>query len=204
MQWTSERGTPPRLTRPFGHLPAGATITHGVITLKLKLALVAAALALSAGAQAADKRSSVSIFGNIVVPEEGENSGTVFISYGYLLTSALEIEGSIGQTYSAGFTSSILSGGLKYYFGAIGKAGAVVPYVKASAGRSTSTNAFSPDSTDYGGGVGVEFTMNESASTFIEGVFQSTKYDTIRVNGFNVGGNTSSQVLMQVGVKLRF
>lgn len=172
--------------------------------MKLKLAFVAAALALSAGAHAADKRSSISIFGNIIVPEEGDNVGTVFISYGYLLTSALEIEGSLGQTFSAGFTNSILNGGVKYYFGAIGKAGGVVPYVKASIGRSTSNNAFSPDSSDYGAGAGVEFAMNESASTFIEGVYQSTKYDTIRVNGFNVGGNTSSQIVMQVGVKLRF
>ncbi len=172
--------------------------------MKLKLALLATALAVSGTALAADKRSSISVFGNITVPDEGDNSGYVALTYGYLLTSAIELEAGMSQFYAGGDTFTTINGGAKYYFGAVGKAGGIVPYVKAQVGRSTNTNAFSPDYTQYGGGGGVEFVLTEATSTFIEGVYLSTKYDTIRSNGFTFGGNTSSQIQFNVGIKLRF
>lgn len=156
------------------------------------LALAVATLA-TAPALAADKRSSVSIFGNVIVPEEGDNIGNVFLSYGYLLTDSIELEGGVGQTFSGGTTSTSLTFGAKYYFGTLGAAGRMVPYVKANVGR-FSTSGGGGNSNAFGGGGGLEFAMTESASTFVEGVYQE-----VRSSGFD-----SSSFVLQVGVKLRF
>lgn len=160
---------------------------------KTKLALAALALSLSTAAFAADKRSSISVFGNIIIPEEGDNTGTVFLSYGYLLTDSIEIEGSVGQTYSAGTTTGMYGLTGKYYFRSVGPGASVLPYVKAG------FLAMVPDQGDtasgYQAGGGVEFQMNESASTFIEATYNSTK-----ISGFPASNSTQ----INVGLKLRF
>ena len=156
------------------------------------LALAVATLAATP-ALAADKRSSISIFGNITVPEEGDNVGNVFLSYGYLLTDSLELEGGVGQTFSGGTTSTSLNFGAKYYFGTLGAAGRMVPYVKANVGRFSSSGGGGSLSS-YGGGGGLEFAMTESASTFVEGIYQE-----VSASGFS-----SSSFVIQLVVKLRF
>ncbi len=157
------------------------------------LALAIAAALAASPALAADKRSSVSVFGNVTVPDVGDNSGSLFVSYGYLLTDSLELEGGIGQFFSGGITATTLTVGAQYYFGSLGAAGSVVPYVKANLGRSSSSGGGSSANT-FGGGGGVEFALSESASAFVEGVYQEVK-----ITNFN-----TSQFSIQLGLKLRF
>lgn len=160
---------------------------------KTKFALAALALSLSTAAFAADKRSSISVFGNVTIPEEGENTGTVFLSYGYLLTDSIELEGNVGQMFSDGETTGLYGFTGKYYFRAVGAGASVLPYVKAG------FLAFVPNVGDtlsgYQAGGGVEFTMGESASTFIEATFNSTKAS-------GIPASNSTQI--NVGLKLRF
>lgn len=168
--------------------------TPGDLPVKIKTALITAALVLGtvATAQAADKRSSLSLSGNITVPEEGDTSGNVFFSYGFMVTPSIELEGTWGQTFSRGETSAILGFVGKYYFSPVGRGGAVLPYVKAGA------LVLVPDqgdnATGWQAGAGLEFAFNESASTFFEASYNNTK-----VNSF-----TSKDVQLNVGIKLRF
>ena len=153
---------------------------------------IAAALAATP-ALAADKRSSVSIFGNVTIPEEGDNIGSLFVSYGYLMTDSLELEGGVSQTFSRGFTSTNVDFGVKYYFGSVGAARGAVPYVKGNIGRGTSSGGGSGSNT-FGGGAGLEIPIGENTATFVEGVYQQVKFS----------GFSTSQFSMQVGLKLRF
>jgi hypothetical protein len=163
--------------------------------LNFKHAVLALAVATLAAtpALAADKRSSISIFGNVTIPEEGDNSGNIFISYGYLLTDSIELEGGVGQFFSSGITSTSLNVGAKYYFGTVGAAGRMVPYARVSVGTSRNSGG-GGNFSNFGGGGGLEFTMTESASAFVEGIYQQ-----VRVSGFD-----SSAVVAQFGLKLRF
>ncbi len=160
---------------------------------KAGFALAIATALAATPALAADKRSSVSLFGNITVPEEGDNNGSLFLSYGYLLTDSLELEGGVSQTFSRGFTSTNVDFGVKYYFGSVGSARGAVPYVKANIGRGTSSGGGSGSNT-FGGGAGLEFPIGENTATFVEGVYQQVKFS----------GFSTSQFSMQVGLKLRF
>lgn len=175
--------------------------------MKFKLAILVAALTLGSTAFAADKKQSISVFGNITIPEDGGNQGTVFLSFGHLFGDSWEFEGSIAQTYSSAggsdITFSTLGIGGKYYFKPVGGAGKVLPYAKVGLSASRS-NAPSPDYSSYLGGGGIEFAMNESASTFIEAVYSKDKYDTMRSGNITIGGNTTSSIVFNVGVKLRF
>ena len=169
----------------------------------MKHALVIAALAVAAASPsfAADKKSSISLFGNIVVPENGGNQGTVFLSYAHLFGSSWELEGSISQTYSSSggqdITFSTVGLGAKYYFSPVGGGGSVLPYLKVGFSSSTSNVASSIDYTSVLGGAGLEFAMNETASTFIEAVYQQNKYDSAFIQ-------KDSSVIVNFGIKLRF
>lgn len=169
----------------------------------MKYALVIAALAAAVAGPvlAADKSQSISVFGNLTIPENGGSTGTVFLSFGQLLGSSWELEGSLGQVYSASgnteTTVSILGIGAKYYFRPVGGGGSVLPYLKLGASASRSSAANSIDYSSILGGAGLEFTMNESASTFIEAVYQQNRYDSAFVKD-------DSSVVVQVGIKLRF
>lgn len=161
--------------------------------MKLKLALMAVAIAATSTAMAADKRTSISVFGNLSKQSTGDASGTVFLSFGRLVTDSLELEVSLAESFSSGDTTTMLGGGVKYYFGAVGKAGAVVPYVRAGLQSASSSGGGARTSIIQAGG-GVEFTMSESAATFVEAAY--ARYST--------GNFTDNGVQVNVGIKLRF
>ena len=164
--------------------------------MKLKIAILAAALAASSTAFAADKRMSVSVFGNISGSADTDPQGFISTSIGYLLTDSLEVGGVLSQFLSGGAkgsTTTSFGANVKYYFGSVGKAGATVPYVMASAQSSSSSSGGSSSTLLQGGG-GLEFTMTENAATFVEAAAQRV----------STGSNSSTGYQMNIGIKLRF
>lgn len=163
--------------------------------MKLKIALMAAAVALSSSAFAADKKTSISVFGNVSGQSGSDPMGTVSVSIGRLVTDSLELGAQYTTTMSGGsngITTTMGGVNAKYYFGAVGKGGAVLPYLTVGvlAAGSDTVDTY----TMYQAGGGMEFTMTESASTFVEAVATRSK----------IGNTTSNGYTLQVGVKLRF
>jgi hypothetical protein len=160
--------------------------------LKLKIALIAAALAVSSSAFAADKKTSISVFGNLSGSSGADPVGTVAVSFGRLLTDSFEVGAQYVTSFSSGNTFRMGGVNAKYYFGTVGKAGAVLPYVTAAVGANGSDTSSTGHSLQAGGGA--EFVMTESASTFVEAVYDRNTISSHTTNGYQ----------MQVGIKLRF
>ena len=160
--------------------------------MKFKIAFIAAALALSSSAFAADKKTSISVFGNVSGSSGADPVGTVAVSFGRLITDSFEVGAQYVTSFSSGNTFRIGGVNAKYYFGTVGKAGSVLPYVTAAVGASGS------DQTSTGhnlqAGVGAEFVITESASTFVEAVYDRNTVNSRTTNGYQA----------QVGIKLRF
>ena len=161
--------------------------------MKLKYKLLASLLcaAFVLPSMAEEKKSSVSFFGNYNKPSNGNGSGSLNASYGYLVTPQLEVGVSVSESFSAGSTTTGLGGQAQYYFGAVGKAGSLLPYVKADL-LSFSGGAFSY--TQYGGYGGLAYAMTESAEAFIEvGALNAT-----------INNTTTSSSQVNLGLKYRF
>lgn len=155
--------------------------------MKTKIILASALIALSGTVMAqSTKNQSVSVFGNYVKPSGGDGVGSIFGSYGFMPTENLELGVSAGASFSEGETSSHVGVNAKYFFGAIGRAGALVPYLKANVDRGEGT-------TIYGGGVGAEYGLSESASLFAEALLMKSS-----------GSGSDKLSMVLVGITFRF
>jgi hypothetical protein len=162
----------------------------------MKKILIAAALAVAAtGAMAQAKPNSISLFGNVEKASGGDASGSLFFSYGRMLTESLEGEFSISQNFGSDETTGV-GLGLKYYLSPIGKAGATAPYLGVR------TFAFTGDLkyTSAEALTGLEYGITESASLFGE-LFAGTRKFSGSGSEFLSDGNTAG---LRVGLRLRF
>jgi hypothetical protein len=135
--------------------------------MKAKIVMAAVLAVLSTSVMAQSKDQSLSVFGNYS-KTSGQDGGTGILmgSYGFMPTENIEVGFSLGAVFVSGTdsdTMTLAGASAKYYFGAIGRAGAMVPYVKAD------IQSFDGESA-YGGGVGIDYGLSESASLFLEAV----------------------------------
>lgn len=166
--------------------------------MKKKLALMAAAIALSAvavSAQAQEKRNAISLLGNI---SSSSDFSTAVINGGYerLVTDKLSLSVNVLYTQSkfSGITSDTVgvTGGATYYIGRPLQASNMLYYAKGVIGT-TKTKGFGSEML-YGAFGGLEQPISESTSLFEELGMQHTKFGNEGVN----------QVVFNFGLKLRF
>ena len=148
--------------------------------MKSKILVAALLAVLSTAVSAQSKDQSVSVFGNYSKTSgvDGGN-GSLSGAYGFMAMQNLEISLFLGVNFTSGAQSDTATNGgvaAKYYFGALGQAGSMVPYVKADIGTYKS-DAFSESF--YGAGVGIDYALSESASLYLEAVaHKSTKSES--------------------------
>jgi hypothetical protein len=154
--------------------------------MKAKIVAVALLAMMSGSVMAQSKDQSLSIFGNYMKSSGSDAIGLVAGSYGFLPTPNIEVNVTIAAVFAEDTITSY-GAGAKYYFGAVGTAGAMIPYLKAE--------VMSADSeTMYGGGAGIEYGLSESAGLFIEAL--ATK---------NSGSDSSGTVSrINLGLNYRF
>ena len=129
----------------------------------------------------------MSLFGNVSSDESSGNydftDATIYGSYGRLVGEAIELEIQLGQSISdsgsgsSRVTSTTVGALAKFYFSPLGEGGSVSPYVKA--GLRVNFDKFDGRTgTGYGwqGGGGLEYALNTSVSTFLEGTYSKVKY----------------------------
>lgn len=165
----------------------------------LVMGAIVATLAGVGPATAADKKNSFSLFGDISKNSGSDATGSVSVSYGRLFLDSLEVEGLLSYFLTAGQTSTnTLTGGagVKYYFGAVGRGGAWVPYVFANGqgSRLKTEGQRSSSFRVYQAGVGIEYNVTEAASVFVQAAGQRSEFDNNSVNGSR----------LNLGVKIRF
>lgn len=161
-------------------------------TRLLVLALAACTAAGAAGiAQAADKRLSAQVFGQVSKYSGSKATGTVYGQVGYLFTDSIEGGVQVMQTLGTAKTTGLGVFG-KYYFGGVAQAKSWLPYVHASALRITAPG---PDGSSLRGGVGVEIPLSEAASVMAEAAASRQKFS---------GGSSLSGSEVLVGLKVRF
>ncbi len=132
--------------------------------MKAKIVAVALLAMMSGSVMAQSKDQSFSIYGNYMKSSGSDAFGSLSGSYGFLPTQNIEVALSVTTSFGEETTTSYGIGG-KYYFGAIGTAGAMIPYLKA--------NVMSVESTTlYGAGAGLEYGLSESAGIFVEAIAQ--------------------------------
>lgn len=182
-------------------LHAARAPKEGPTPMKKKLALLAAAVALSAtavSAQAQEKRNAVSLFGNITSSND-YSTANVNGTYERLVTDKLSI--AVGATYTkfefGGFdsTSLGLTAGATYYIGRPSQASNMLFYGKGIVGL---TRAESPVESDTGNTIGIfaglEQPLSEATSLFEELGYQRT----------DVFNDTRNEVVFNIGLKIRF
>jgi len=157
--------------------------------LKLLAGLLCAACVLPTMAQ--EKKSAVSFFGNYNKPSDSSGSGFLAASYGYLVTSQLELGLFVTEAFNAGTTSTSVNGSAQYYFGNVGKVGSYLPYVKGNIGSSDSGGK---TSTTYGAYAGVGYAMTETTEAFAE----------VGATSMDNNGNSQSGSQVNLGIKFRF
>lgn len=156
--------------------------------MKSKILIAALLTVFSGSVMAQAKNQSFSISGNLIKPSGSDATGMVMASYGFMPTQNIEV----GVTAGAFFvpdadTETLLGVQAKYYFGAVGTAGALVPYLKANVQHMA-------DTTFYGAGGGIDYSMTESASLFLEVIAQKN-------TDSDYSGTTS---MVQIGLAYRF
>jgi|CXWL01.1.fsa_nt_gi opacity protein-like surface antigen len=157
--------------------------------MKAKLLVAAMLAVLSGSAMAQAKTQSFSISGNLIKPSGSDATGIVLASYGFMPTESIEVGLSVGAFFVPDADTETLVGvDAKYYFGAVGVAGSLVPYLKANVQHIAST-------TMYGAGGGIDYALTESASVFVEAIVQKSTGDE------SDSGNTS---MIKVGLAYRF
>jgi len=157
--------------------------------LKLLAGLLCAACVLPTMAQ--EKKSSVSFFGNYSKPSDSDGSGFLAASYGYLVTSQLELGFFVTEAFNAGKTITGVGGEAQYYFGNVGKVGSFLPYVKGNVG---STDNDGHTYTTYGAFAGVGYALTETTEAFAEVGATSTDNN----------GDKQSGSQVNLGIKFRF
>jgi hypothetical protein len=155
---------------------------------------VAAVLSFATGAHAADKKLSISAFGQVSKYSGSDASGSIFLEGGYLFTDRLEGQVRLSQTLGAG-ELTLIGVGAKYYFGGVTQAKSWLPYAHASINRSVGG---STDITLLRVGPGIDLPVNESTSVSIEGAYVRQE---AKAFGFTNKTNGSEIV---VGLKIRF
>jgi opacity protein-like surface antigen len=140
--------------------------------------LVAAMLALlSSSVMAQTKDQSISVFGNYskVSGVDGGN-GSLYGAYGFLPMESVELNVFLGVNFTSGAnsdTTTLAGVAAKYYFGSLGQAGKLVPYLKADL---ATMHGDALSQTIYGAGVGIDYALTESASIYLEALaHKSTK-----------------------------
>jgi opacity protein-like surface antigen len=185
-----------------------------------KLAIAVLALAFGTAGFAADKRSSVSVFGNISnTKDEGSSANTnatIYGSYGFMLRDSIELEIQVGTNISefgGGFTSTGFSTGLvgKYYFSPVGEGGALSPYAKAGLRidvNESKSDDFKTTGTGFGlqVGGGVEYALTESVATFVEATYSRLKFDSDTESDFGDSSFKYDSTVFEIniGLKIRF
>jgi hypothetical protein len=185
------------------HFRPRNNIREDVLKIIPKLALAVFALTSGAAGLAADRSSSVSLFGNVSSTESSGSydftDATIYGSYGRLLGEAIEVEIQLGQSIgnsgsgSSRVTSTTVGALARYYFTRVGEVGSATPYLKA--GLRVNFDKFGGrTSRGYGaqGGGGLEYSLNGGASTFVEGTYSRLKYSgrfdyTVGLFEVNVG-----------------
>jgi hypothetical protein len=132
--------------------------------MKAKLLVAAMLAVLSGSAMAQAKTQSFSVSGMVFKASGADAIGQVAASYGFMPTEHLELGFTVGAQFGEE-TESLGAVDAKYYFGAVGTAGSLVPYLKGNVQHMAS-------STFYGLGGGLDYAMTESASFFIEAIAQ--------------------------------
>ncbi len=170
--------------------------------MKKKLALMAAAVALSAvavSAQAQEKRNAVSLFGNVTSSDD-YSQANVNATYERLVTDKLSI--AVGATYfkidaGGGFASTNIgvTAAATYYVGRPSQAANMLFYGKGVIGL---TRAEAGPNSDTGNTIGIfaglEQPLSEATSLFEELGFQRT----------DVFNDTRNEIVFNIGLKLRF
>lgn len=177
--------------------------------MKLKIAVIAAAVAFTGTAFAQEKKNSLSLFGNISGSSGGDPTSTIGFSAGRLLGDSLELEGNL--VYSGTPSSEAVIGalGLKYYLRPVGKGGSVLPYLKAGV-QFTSTSVdktcvgtsgatFPCGTTDSNDttallGAGLDFAVSESVFPFVEATASKS----------SKSNSSGTNYLVQIGVRIRY
>ena len=155
---------------------------------------VAAAAAAAPTALAADKRLSVSAFGQVSKYSNSDASGNVYLSVGYLFTDSLEGQVVLNQTLGGAGEFTLLGLGGKYYFGGVTQAKSWLPYVHASYLKTLGSGL---EFNVARGGLGMDLPVNEAASITVEAAY--VRQETAGVIKTKTNG---SEVL--VGLKIRF
>ena len=157
--------------------------------LKLLAGLLCAACVLPTMAQ--EKKSAVSFFGNYNKPSNGDGMGNVFASYGYLVTSQLELGLFVTESFSSGTTTTGVGGNAQYYFGNVGKVGSYLPYLK---GDVLSMSGGPASYTQYCAFAGIGYAMTETTEAFAE----------VGATNADISGNSQSGSQVNLGIKFRF
>jgi opacity protein-like surface antigen len=137
--------------------------------MKSKILIAAMLALLSSSVMAQTKDRSVSVFGNYSKSSgvDGGN-GSLYGSYGFLPTQSLELDVFVGVFFTSGAdsdTTTLAGVAAKYYFGSLGRAGALVPYLKADV---ATMHGGEFNQTIYGAGAGIDYALTESASVYLE------------------------------------
>ena len=161
---------------------------------KVLLALVCAS-AVAAPAMAQEKKSSISAFGNYSkFGKDKDASGTVNVTYGYLLSPKLEVGVGVTEIFGASSMTGV-GGSAQYYLNPVGAPKQVNPYGKVDAFVLDGSNF---TATQVGFYAGVAYAATESTEFFVEAGAQnkSSKFSTITT--------TDDGTIIQFGLKLRF
>lgn len=154
-----------------------------------------AAVSFAGGAHAADKKLSLSAFGQVSKYSGSEATGTIFLEGGYLFTDRLEGQVRLSQTLGGSNEFTLLGAGAKYYFGGVSQAKSWLPYVHASFNKSVGGDI---DYTLLRAGPGMDLPVNEAASVSIEAAYVRQE---AKSGGFTTKSNGTEIV---VGLKIRF
>ena len=142
--------------------------------LVVQLTLAAAtALGLASGAQAQDKRSEISLSGDISSTDDYDRT-VIWASYGFYLTPQMVLKLGYTRFYTwqhAPYSEQVTNGydiGARYYF-QVGRTGEFVPFVEAGLGTSETTvwsvgSTTTDSSSTFTIKGGFSYFINESAS----------------------------------------
>lgn len=179
--------------------------------MKLKIALIAAAVAFTGTAFAQEKKNSLFLAGNISGSSGQDPTSSIFGGMGRLFGDSLELEGSMSYMGSSTMDSTSLGAGLKYYLRPVGKGGSVLPYLKAGVqytltSTQTTSTAFvgnqvitttrwvdSNDTVATLGG-GMDFAVSESIFPFVEATASKS----------SKSNSSGTSYLIQLGVRVRY
>jgi opacity protein-like surface antigen len=177
--------------------------------LKLKIALIAAAIAFTGTAFAQEKKNSLSLFGNISGSSGSDPSSTIALGLGRLFGDSLELEGNLIHAGTPTSDTNIVGLGLKYYLRPVGKGGSVLPYLRAGVqvmSSSTDNTCFSATQGSYACGTtdtndttatlggGLDFAVSESVFPFVE----------ITTSKSSKSNSSGTNYLVQLGVRIRY